>query len=128
MNTNKYNSFTQDTGSIDSTMASHLSMKQALIDQQDDEVPEFSHSARHSVCSFHGKSEQRSWRKAFLGKEPTPNAPSLITPSSAELWEIELRRRGDEADRIDALPSSEQPAARDAEHRRKEQWDQDHNS
>jgi hypothetical protein len=38
----------------DSTMAAHMSMKQALMDQHvpDEDVPGFGHSARHSVSSY----------------------------------------------------------------------------
>jgi hypothetical protein len=50
MNTN-YNSYTSGA-TMDSTMAAHMSMKQALMDQHDDDVPGFAHSARHSVSSY----------------------------------------------------------------------------
>jgi hypothetical protein len=51
MNTN-YNTFTPNTSGMDSTMAAHFSMKQALMDQNDEDVPGFAHSARHSVSSY----------------------------------------------------------------------------
>jgi len=47
-------SFTPTSTGMDSTMAAHMSMKQALMDQHgpDDDVPGFGHSARHSVSSY----------------------------------------------------------------------------
>jgi hypothetical protein len=53
MNTN-FNNYTSNATSMDSTMAAHLSMKQALMDQHvpDEDVPGFGHSARHSVSSY----------------------------------------------------------------------------
>ncbi|KAF1926052.1 uncharacterized protein M421DRAFT_102683 [Didymella exigua CBS 183.55] len=45
-----YNDYTQQA-SMDQTMAAHMSMKQALMDQGDD-VPDFAHSARQSVSSY----------------------------------------------------------------------------
>jgi len=49
-NFNNYNAHSN----MDSTMAAHLSIKQALLDQHatDDEIPSFGHSARHSVSSY----------------------------------------------------------------------------
>lgn len=49
---NNYNTFTPHTSGMDSTMAAHFSMKQALMDQNDEDVPGFGHSARHSVSSY----------------------------------------------------------------------------
>ncbi|KAF2740710.1 hypothetical protein EJ04DRAFT_163660 [Polyplosphaeria fusca] len=49
------NNFTSSAGPIDSTtMAAHLSLKQALMDQHvpEEDVPGFGHSARHSVSSY----------------------------------------------------------------------------
>ena len=48
------NNFIPHTSSMDSTMAAHFSMKQTLMDQNvnDEEVPGFAHSARHSVSSY----------------------------------------------------------------------------
>ncbi|KAF2642468.1 hypothetical protein P280DRAFT_374590, partial [Massarina eburnea CBS 473.64] len=52
MNPNNF-SYTPNNSGMDSTMAAHLSMKQALMDQHpDEEVPGFAHSARHSVSSY----------------------------------------------------------------------------
>ncbi|KAH6639646.1 hypothetical protein C7974DRAFT_136121 [Boeremia exigua] len=45
-----FNNYTQQS-SMDQTMAAHMSMKQALMDQGDD-VPDFAHSARQSVSSY----------------------------------------------------------------------------
>ncbi|KAJ4986462.1 hypothetical protein SVAN01_08024 [Stagonosporopsis vannaccii] len=45
-----FNSYTQQSN-MDQTMAAHMSMKQALMDQGDD-VPDFAHSARQSVSSY----------------------------------------------------------------------------
>jgi hypothetical protein len=55
MTNNNYNTFTPNTSSMGLTMAAHLSMKQALMDQNsaEDDVPGFGHSTRHSVSS-HG--------------------------------------------------------------------------
>ncbi|KAH7125326.1 hypothetical protein B0J11DRAFT_435118 [Dendryphion nanum] len=46
--------FTSNAPGMDSTMAAHLSMKHALMDQHvpDEDVPGFVHSARHSVSSY----------------------------------------------------------------------------
>ncbi|KAF2266692.1 hypothetical protein CC78DRAFT_542319 [Lojkania enalia] len=46
--------FTSNAPGMDSTMAAHLSMKQALMDQHvpEEDVPGFGHSARHSVSSY----------------------------------------------------------------------------
>ncbi|CAI6338002.1 unnamed protein product [Periconia digitata] len=54
-NNNSFNNtYTSQAGNMDSTMAAHMSMKQALMDQHvpDDDVPAFAHSARHSVSSY----------------------------------------------------------------------------
>jgi hypothetical protein len=51
MNSNNFNSFNNTSASMDTTMAAHMSMKQALMDQGDD-VPDFAHSARQSVSSY----------------------------------------------------------------------------
>lgn len=55
-NSNNFNTYTPQTSNMDSTMAAHMSMKQALMDQHvpDDDVPGFAHSARHSVSSYNG--------------------------------------------------------------------------
>jgi hypothetical protein len=45
-----FNNYAQQA-SMDQTMAAHMSMKQALMDQGDD-VPDFAHSARQSVSSY----------------------------------------------------------------------------
>jgi hypothetical protein len=54
MNPNNYNTYPPHSAGMDQTMAAHMSMKQALMDQHvpDDEVPGFGHSARHSVSSY----------------------------------------------------------------------------
>lgn len=49
LNTSTYNNFAPSN--MDQTMAAHMSMKQALLDQGDD-VPDFAHSARQSVSSY----------------------------------------------------------------------------
>lgn len=52
MNNNNYNNnYTPTSANMDQTMSAHMSMKQALMDQGDD-VPDFAHSARHSVSSY----------------------------------------------------------------------------
>ncbi|KAI8933978.1 hypothetical protein NX059_008751 [Plenodomus lindquistii] len=51
MSSNNYNNYTPTTGQVDQTMAAHMSMKQALMEQGDD-VPDFAHSARQSVSSY----------------------------------------------------------------------------
>lgn len=45
-----FNNYTQQSN-MDQTMAAHMSMKQALMDQGDD-LPDFAHSARQSVSSY----------------------------------------------------------------------------
>lgn len=45
-----FNNYAQQSN-MDQTMAAHMSMKQALMDQGDD-VPDFAHSARQSVSSY----------------------------------------------------------------------------
>jgi len=54
MNANNFNTYTPHSSGMDSTMAAHMSMKQALMDQHvpDEDVPGFGHSARHSVSSY----------------------------------------------------------------------------
>ncbi|KAF2018191.1 hypothetical protein BU24DRAFT_166892 [Aaosphaeria arxii CBS 175.79] len=49
-----FTNFAPNTTGMDSAMAVHLSMKQALMDQNnpDEDVPGFGHSARHSVSSY----------------------------------------------------------------------------
>lgn len=49
--TNFANNYTPTSSTMDQTMAAHMSMKQALMDQGDD-VPDFAHSARQSVSSY----------------------------------------------------------------------------
>ncbi|KAJ4361291.1 hypothetical protein N0V95_001993 [Ascochyta clinopodiicola] len=51
MSQNTFNNYAQINANMDQTMAAHMSMKQALMDQGDD-VPEFAHSARQSVSSY----------------------------------------------------------------------------
>jgi hypothetical protein len=51
MNSNNFNNFPATNANMDQTMAAHMSMKQALMDQGDD-VPDFAHSARQSVSSY----------------------------------------------------------------------------
>ncbi|KAK3216398.1 hypothetical protein GRF29_8g3150924 [Pseudopithomyces chartarum] len=54
MGSNNFNNYTPSSTGMDSTMAAHMSMKQALMDQHvpEEEVPGFGHSARHSVSSY----------------------------------------------------------------------------
>ncbi|KAJ4294298.1 hypothetical protein N0V90_007988 [Kalmusia sp. IMI 367209] len=54
MNSNNFNTYTPTSTGMDSTMAAHMSMKQALMDQHvpEEDVPGFVHSARHSVSSY----------------------------------------------------------------------------
>lgn len=54
MGSNNFANYTSTSTGMDSTMAAHMSMKQALIDQHvpEEEVPGFGHSARHSVSSY----------------------------------------------------------------------------
>ncbi|KAH7389375.1 hypothetical protein DE146DRAFT_161238 [Phaeosphaeria sp. MPI-PUGE-AT-0046c] len=52
LNSNSFNNYsTAAAANMDTTMSAHMSMKQALMDQGDD-VPDFAHSARHSVSSY----------------------------------------------------------------------------
>jgi len=51
MNSN-FNNYPSSAPGMDQTMSAHMSMKQALMDQHDDDVPGFAHSARHSVSSY----------------------------------------------------------------------------
>jgi hypothetical protein len=48
---NNFNNFAPNAG-MDQTMAAHMSMKQALMESQGDDVPDFAHSARQSVSSY----------------------------------------------------------------------------
>ena len=50
MSQTTFNNYAQQTN-MDQTMAAHMSMKQALMDQGDD-VPDFAHSSRQSVSSY----------------------------------------------------------------------------
>jgi hypothetical protein len=50
LTSNNFN-YSATPSSVDNTMSAHMSMKQALMDQGDD-VPDFAHSARHSVSSY----------------------------------------------------------------------------
>lgn len=54
INSNSFSTYTPASAGMDSTMAAHMSMKQALMDQHipDEDVPGFVHSARHSVSSY----------------------------------------------------------------------------
>ena len=55
LNNTNFANFTSNATPIDSTtMAAHMSLKQALMDQHvpDEDVPGFGHSARHSVSSY----------------------------------------------------------------------------
>ena len=54
MGSNNMNNYPSTSTGMDSTMAAHMSMKQALMDQHvpEEEVPGFGHSARHSVSSY----------------------------------------------------------------------------
>lgn len=51
LSSSNFNNFNNTSASMDTTMAAHMSMKQALMDQGDD-VPDFAHSARQSVSSY----------------------------------------------------------------------------
>ncbi|KAJ4319590.1 hypothetical protein N0V94_003823 [Neodidymelliopsis sp. IMI 364377] len=51
MSQSTFNNYAQNNANMDQTMAAHMSMKQALMDQGDD-VPDFAHSARQSVSSY----------------------------------------------------------------------------
>lgn len=51
MSASNFNNYTPTSATMDQTMAAHMSMKQALMDQGDD-VPDFAHSARQSVSSY----------------------------------------------------------------------------
>lgn len=53
-NPTSFNNYAAQADNMDSTMAAHMSMKQALMDQHvpEDDVPGFAHSARHSVSSY----------------------------------------------------------------------------
>lgn len=48
---NNFNNYTPTSATMDQTMAAHMSMKQALMEQGED-VPGFAHSARQSVSSY----------------------------------------------------------------------------
>ncbi|EOA81154.1 uncharacterized protein SETTUDRAFT_100153 [Exserohilum turcica Et28A] len=47
-----FNSYSHNTVNMDHTMSAHMSMKQALMDQSGDDVPDFAHSAGQSVSSY----------------------------------------------------------------------------
>jgi hypothetical protein len=51
---NNYNSFASNNSNTAATMAAHMAMKQALMDQSatEDDVPGFADSTRHSVSSY----------------------------------------------------------------------------
>jgi hypothetical protein len=51
LNCTNYNNYSPTSVNADHTMAAHMSMKVALMDQGDD-APDFGHSARHSVSSY----------------------------------------------------------------------------
>jgi len=51
MSQSNFNNFTHNAG-MDQTMAAHMSMKQALMESQGEDVPDFAHSARQSVSSY----------------------------------------------------------------------------
>jgi hypothetical protein len=54
MASHNFNNYTPASTGMDSTMAAHMSMKQALMEQHvpDEDVPGFVHSARQSVSSY----------------------------------------------------------------------------
>jgi hypothetical protein len=54
MGSHNFNNYTPASTGMDSTMAAHMSMKQALMEQHvpDEDVPGFVHSARQSVSSY----------------------------------------------------------------------------
>lgn len=54
MAASNFNNYTPHSSGLDPTMAAHMSMKQALMDQHipDEDIPGFGHSARHSVSSY----------------------------------------------------------------------------
>jgi hypothetical protein len=51
LSSTNFANYTPTSSTMDHTMAAHMSMKQALMDQGDD-VPDFAHSARQSVSSY----------------------------------------------------------------------------
>ena len=57
--------------------------------------------------------------ETYLQVDGPPPAPATAT----QIWEAEIRRRGDEADRIAELPPNERATAQEVENRRIQQWD-----
>ncbi|KAF2833861.1 hypothetical protein CC86DRAFT_389962 [Ophiobolus disseminans] len=51
MSSSNFGNYTPTTSTMDQTMSAHMSMKQALMDQEGD-LPDFAHSARQSVSSY----------------------------------------------------------------------------
>jgi hypothetical protein len=51
---NNYNTFTPNTSGMENAMGAHYAMKQGLMDQHmsEGDIPDFGHSARHSVSSY----------------------------------------------------------------------------
>lgn len=52
MSGTNFNNYSHNTVNMDHTMSAHMSMKQALMDQSGEEVPDFAHSAGQSVSSY----------------------------------------------------------------------------
>ena len=76
MNTNTFNNYTPTSSTMDQTMAAHMSMKQALMDQGDD-VPDFAHSARQSVSSYDSPATPHTAQSDDMDYKPPTNGETL---------------------------------------------------
>lgn len=103
-NFNNYNAHSN----MDSNMAAHLSMKQALLDQHapEDELPSFGHSARHSVSSY-GQDSPATPHTAhgddFEDKFKVPPTGETI-PEKVESWFDDYLLLDDDSDLRHNLP------------------------
>lgn len=91
MNSNSFNNYTPTSGNMDQTMAAHMSMKQALIEQSD-EVPDFAHSARQSVSSYghdspatpHTAHDEMDYKMSTTDSRPVPKFERTYTDIAAD--------------------------------------------
>ncbi|KAH9881251.1 hypothetical protein J1614_001747 [Plenodomus biglobosus] len=91
MHSNNFNNYTPTSGNMDQTMAAHMSMKQALIEQSDD-VPDFAHSARQSVSSYghdspatpHTAQDEMDYKMPTTDSRPVPKFERTYTDIAAD--------------------------------------------
>lgn len=91
MHSNNFNNYTPTSGNMDQTMAAHMSMKQALIEQSD-EVPDFAHSARQSVSSYghdspatpHTAQDEMDYKMPTTDSRPVPKFERTYTDIAAD--------------------------------------------